>query len=97
MQVTLYSLCICFYGHLNFVKYVVASSRFKRSRVRGIYVFLDVTRLFGVATELIKDTTVKYEKRRLAIAVIASATSVCGPAIAVITNATKVVSAYGLI
>jgi len=59
--------------------------------VRGIYAFLGGTGLFGVAKEIAKGTVVQYAKRRLATVVIGGATYICAPAVAVITNATRVV------
>jgi hypothetical protein len=45
----------------------------------------------GVVKELSTGIVVQYGKRRLATVVIGTATYICAPAVAVITNATKVV------
>ena len=59
--------------------------------VRGIYTFLGGTGLWRVAKELAQGTVVQYGKRRFATVVISGATYICAPAVAVITNATRVV------
>lgn len=59
--------------------------------IRGIYVFLGETGLFGVAKGIAQGTIVQYGKRRLATVVIVGATYICTPAVAVIINATRVV------
>ena len=74
----------------TYTKYTDAYSNCKRWGVRGIYVFLSGTSLYGVVKEVTKDTIVQYGKRRLATVVVAGASYVCEPAIAVITNATCV-------
>lgn len=76
----------CTYG-----KYAEVYSGCKRWGVRGIYVFLTGTGLYGVAKEALKGTVVQYGKRRLATVVIGGASYICAPAVAVITNATRVV------
>eukprot|EP00980_Cylindrotheca_fusiformis_P031810 scaffold27021_cov2942-Cylindrotheca_fusiformis.AAC.3 len=63
----------------------------KRWGVRGIYTFLGGTGLWGVAKEVAQGSVVQYGKRRLATVVIGGATYICAPAVAVITNATRVV------
>ena len=77
--------------HSTYVKYADTYSSCKRWGVRGIYAFLTGTGLYGVAKEALKGTVVQYGKRRLAIAVIATASYVCAPAVTVLTNATRVV------
>lgn len=63
----------------------------RRWGVRGIYTFLGGTRLWGVAKEVAQGSIVQYGKRRIATVVIGGATYICAPAVAVITNATRVV------
>lgn len=75
----------------TYVKYATVYSGCKRWGVRGIYTFLGGTGLWGVAKEVAQGTVVQYGKRRLATIVIGGATYICAPAVAVITNATRVV------
>jgi len=75
----------------TYVRYANAYSGCKRWGVRGIYTFLAGTGLWGVGKELAQGTIVQYGKRRLATVVIWGATYICAPAVAVITNATRVV------
>ena len=75
----------------TYVKYSSVYSDCKRWGVRGIYVFLGGTGLWGVAKEALQGTVVQYGKRRLATVVIGGASYICAPAVAVITNATRVV------
>ena len=81
----------------TYVKYATAYSNCKRWGVRGIYTFLGGTGLWGVAREMAQGTVVQYGKRRLASIVIGGATYVCAPAVAVITNRTRVVKSCKLI
>ena len=81
----------------TYVKYANAYSGSKRWGVRGIYTFLGGTGLWGVAKEVAQGTVVQYGKRRLASIVIGGATYVCAPAVAVITNATRVVKSCKLV
>ena len=78
-------------------KYAHAYSGCKRWGVRGIYMFLGGTGLWRVAKEVTQGTVVQYRKRRLATIVIGGATYVCAPAVAVITNATRVVKSCKLV
>ena len=73
------------------MKYAEVYSGCKRWGVRGIYAFLTGTGLYGVVKEAVKGTVVQYGKRRLATVVIGGASYICAPAVAVITNATRVV------
>lgn len=75
----------------TYKKYADVYSSCKRWGVRGIYTFLGGTGLFGVIKEVAKGTIVQYGKRRLAIVVVGASAYICAPAIAVITNATRVV------
>ncbi len=75
----------------TYVKYVEVYSVCKRWGVRGIYMFLTGSGLYGVAKEALKGTVVRYGKRRLATLVIGGVSYICAPAVAVITNATRVV------
>ena len=75
----------------TYAKYAEVYSGCKRWGVRGIYAFLTGTGLYGVAKEAVKGTVVQYGKRRLATVVIGGASYICAPAVAVITNATRVV------
>lgn len=75
----------------TYVKYATVYSGCKRWGVRGIYTFLGGTRLGGVAKEVAQGSIVQYGKHRIATVVIGGATYICAPAVAVITNATRVV------
>ena len=75
----------------TYVKYATAYSGCKRWGIRGIYAFVGGVGLWGVVKEVTQGTVVQYGKRRLATFVIGGATYVCAPAVAVITNATRVV------
>ena len=75
----------------TYVKYSSVYSGCKRWGVRGIYIFLGGTELWGVAKEALQGTVVQYGKRRLATVVIGGASYICAPAVAVITNATRVI------
>ena len=75
----------------TYIKYANTYATCKRYGIRGIYAFISGAGLWGVVTELSKGTVVQYGKRRIATAVIAGATYVCAPAVAVITNSTRVV------
>jgi hypothetical protein len=81
----------------TYIKYATAYSGCKRWGVRGIYTFLGGTGLFGVAKELAQGTLVQYGKRRLSTVVITGATYICAPAVAIITNATRVVKSCKLV
>ena len=78
----------------SYNKYATLYSNSKRWGVKGIYAFLggtgvvDVVSVFkGVA----QNTVVEYGKRRLATVVVVACSYVAAPAIAVITNSTRVV------
>ena len=75
----------------RYCKYACRYSQSKKYGVRGVYLFLTGTGLYGVILELGKGKVVQYGKRRLASVVVWCAGYVCAPAIAVITNATKIV------
>ena len=81
----------------TYVKYVTVYSGCKRWGVRGIYTFLGGTGLWGVAKEVAQGSVVQYGKRRLATVVIGGASYICAPAVAVITNATRVVKSCQII
>jgi len=88
---------LCRLDNETYVKHATAYSGCKRWGVRGIYTFLGGTGLFGVAKEITQGTIVQYGKRRLATVVISGATYICAPAVAVITNATRVVKSCKLV
>ena len=81
----------------TYTKYATVYSGCKRWGVRGIYTFLCGTGLWGVAQDIAKGTVVQYGKRRLATVVIGITTYVSAPALAVITNATRVVKSCKLV
>ena len=81
----------------TYTKYSNAYSGCKRWGVQGICTFLGGTGLWGVAKEVAQSTVVQYGKRRLASIVIGGATYVCALAVAVITNATRVVKSCKLV
>ena len=78
-------------SNTTYVKYANVYSKCKCWGVRGVYVFVGGTGLLGVVKELAQGTVVQYGKRRLATVVISGATYICAPAVAVLTNATKVI------
>ena len=80
-----------------YIKYANVYSGCKRWGVRGIYTFLGGTGLWGVVKEISQGTVVQYGKRRLATIVISGASYICAPAVAVITNATRVVKSCKLV
>lgn len=77
--------------NVTYIKYANAYSACKRWGVRGVYTFLGGTGLFGIVKKVAQGTVVQYGKRRLATVVIGTAGYICAPAVAVITNATRVV------
>jgi hypothetical protein len=81
----------------TYVKYANLYSGCKRWGVRGIYTFLGGTGLWGVAKEVAQGRVVQYGKRRLATLVIGGATYICAPAVALLTNATRVVKSCKLV
>ena len=76
----------------TYVKYAIGYSNAKKYGIRGIYSYLTGIGLWGVAREVIRGNVVQYGKRRLATAVIGAATWMCAPAVAVLTNSTKVLN-----
>jgi hypothetical protein len=88
---------LCNLDNETYVKYTIAYSGCKRWGVRGIYAFLGGIGLFGVAKEILKSTVVQYGKRRIATVVIGGCTYISAPAVAVLTNATRVVKSCKLI
>lgn len=81
----------------TYVKYANVYSGCKRWGVRGVYTFLGGTGLLSVVKEVAQGSVVQYGKRRLATVVIGSATYICAPAVAVITNATRVIKSCKLV
>ena len=75
----------------SYTKYATVYSNSKRWGVKGIYVFLGGTGLVGVVKGVAQGTVVQYGKRRLATVVVGACSYVAAPAIAVITNSTRVV------
>ena len=75
----------------QYSRYAKSYSRSKRYGMRGIYCFLTGTELYEVVKETLKGTVVQYGKRRLAGVVVSFSAYICTPAVAVITNSTKVV------
>lgn len=72
-------------------KYANLYAHCKKWGVRGVYAFVTSTGLYGVAKEVAQGTIVQYGKRRLSFVVIGAASYISAPALAVITNATRVV------
>jgi len=81
----------------TYIKYATTYSTCKRYGVRGIYGFLGGTGLWGVVKEASQGTIVQYGKRRIATVVIGGASYICAPAVAVLTNATRVVKSCKLV
>lgn len=75
----------------RYCQYADKYSKYKKYGVRGVYLFLIGTGLYGVVLEFGKGKIVQYGKRRLASVVVLCAGYACAPAIAVITNAAKIV------
>ena len=80
-----------------YVKYSTVCSGCKCWGVRGTYTFLRVTGLWGVTKEVAQGRVVQYGKRRLVTIIIGGASYVCAPAVAVITNITRVVKSCKVI
>jgi len=87
-----YSLCNCAY-----VETARTYSMCKSYGFRGVVAFATGTGTFGVVKEILKGTVVQYGKRRMAIVVLCAAAHICAPAVAVLTNATKVVKACKIV
>ena len=83
----------------TYFKYVSVYLSCKQWNVQRIYSFLGGKGLWGVAKEVTQVHVVQYGKRRLATSVIGGATYtyICGLAIAIITNVTRVVKLCKLI
>ncbi len=81
----------------TYVQYAKTYSCCKRWGVRGIYVFLTGTGLYFIVRDTLQGTVVQYGKRRIATYVVGAATYICAPAVAVITNATRVVKSCQVI
>lgn len=84
------------FNKLDNARYVEFAERYsycKRWGFRGVAAFATGTGVYGVVTQVVKGQVIQYGKRRLAVLCIGACTYVCAPALAVITNATKVVNA----
>lgn len=75
----------------TYVEMAETYSSCKRYGFRAVVLFCTGTNTIGILKEISKGVVVQYGKRRFATVVIGSALHICAPAIAVITNATKVV------
>lgn len=75
----------------QYSRYAKRYSGCKRYGMRGIYCFLTGTGLIEVVKETLKGTVVQFGNRRLAGVVVGLSAYICSPAIAVITNSTKIV------
>lgn len=76
----------------TYVKSAIGYSNAKKYGLRGIYSYLTGIGLWGVAKEALKGTFIQYGKRRLAIVVVDIGIWVRAPAVAVLTNSTKIVN-----
>ena len=81
----------CKLDNSTYIKTAKAYSKCKRYGFRGIVAFCTGTGTFSVLKEITKGIVVQYGKRRFAILVITAAAHICSPAVAVLTNATKVI------
>lgn len=82
------------FNYLNSTPYIEYAKNYsccKRYGFRATVAFCTSIGTYGVLKENFKGTVVQYSKRRFATVVLTGAAHVCAPAIAVITNATKVV------
>lgn len=75
----------------TYVKYATVYSRCKNQGNRGIMSFLTGTNLLGVVREVVRGNLIQYGKRRIATVVISRAAYICSPAVAVLTNSTKII------
>ena len=82
---------LSYLDNATYVKYATVYSGCKRWGVRGIYTFLGGTKLWGVAREFARGSVVQYGKCPIATVVIVGASYIYAPAVAVITDATRVV------
>lgn len=71
----------------TYVKYATVYSRCKRQGNRGIMSFLTGINLLGV----VRGNLIQYGKRRIATVVILGGAYMCAPAVAVLTNATRLI------
>jgi len=78
-------------SNATYYDYANRYSACKRYGFRGVVAFTTGTGVYGIVKEVVKGTLIQYGKRRLAVLVISGATYVCAPAVAVLTNATRVV------
>lgn len=72
-------------------EYANTYSKCKRYGFRGVVAFCNGTRTLDVVKELMKGTVVQYGNRHYATLVLTSVAYVCSPAMAILTNASKVV------
>lgn len=78
-------------NNTTYAEYATVYSVCKRWGVRGIYTFLGGTNLWGVTKEVVQGGVAQYGKRRISTIVIGCSSCICAPALAVITNVTRVV------
>ena len=74
----------------DYTTYTSKYSAYKRYGFRGIVAFATGTGTFGVVKSVLKGHLVQYGKRRVVGVFLTGVTYTCAPAIAVLTNATKV-------
>lgn len=82
---------LSFLDNAIYCKYATVYGHAKCYGVRGIYVFLTGTGLYSIVKDLAKGHVVQYGKRRLSAILISSCAYISAPAVAVLTNATRVV------
>jgi hypothetical protein len=75
----------------TYCKYATVYGHAKCYGVRGIYGFLTGIGLYSVVKDLAKGHVVQYGKRRLSAVVISGCAYISAPAVAVLTNATRIV------
>lgn len=75
----------------KYTEYADGYSRCKRYGIRGVYTWASGAGVLGVVKDALKGTVINYGKRKLAGHAINGAVYICSPAVAVFTNATKVV------
>jgi hypothetical protein len=75
----------------TYCKYATVYGHAKCYGVRGIYGFLTGIGLYGVVKDLAKGHVVQYGKRKLSAIIISGCAYISAPAVAVLTNATRVV------
>jgi hypothetical protein len=81
----------------TYKQYVLLYAKSKQFGVKGIYFFLSGSGLYTFLQQSAKGIIFYQGKRRLSIALITVSTYVCAPAVASLTNATRVIKCCQLV